>query len=270
MNGDTPVEYDTENGYINEPDGTLHIAASSSTGSKFYTNQVPDAYYAAVINDESRKSAIHFSITDTSITFKSYFLDDMTVFDTLTIYKTPHVHTPKSIDAKDPTCDKKGNEQYWQCTECEAYFADEACTTPTTPDEMIIKALGHDYNDATCAAPKTCQREGCDKTLGKPKDHSWLEPTCTDPYVCENCGATDGEPLGHKYANDCATTCTRCKDERTPTDHVDENKDHLCDECSAKLEREGAPIVLIIVISAALIASAAAATIILVKRKKSK
>ena len=271
MNGDTPVEYDTVNGYINEPDGTLHIAASSSTGSKFYPNQVPDAYYAAVINDEQRKSAILFSVTDTSITFKSYFLDDMTVFDTLTIYKTPHVHTPESVDANDPTCDKKGNEQYWQCTDCGAYFADEACTTRTTPDAMLINALGHDYNDATCAAPKTCQREGCDKTLGKPKDHSWLEPTCTDPYVCENCGATDGDPLGHKYVNACATTCTRCNDERTQPDHTDENKDYLCDACSAELEGEGAPLGLIIGISAALTALAvAAATIILVKRKKNK
>ena len=271
MNGDTPVEYEIENGYINEPDGTLHIAASSSTGSKFYPNQVPDAYYAAVINDEQRKSAILFSVTDTSITFKSYFLDDMTVFDTLTIYKTPHVHTPESIDANDPTCDKKGNKQYWQCTDCGACFADEACTTRTTPDAMLINALGHDYNDATCAAPKTCQREGCDKTLGKPKDHSWLEPTCTDPYVCENCGATDGDPLGHKYANACATTCTRCNDERTQPDHTDENKDYLCDECSAELEKDSSPIGIIIGISAALTASAVAAvTISFVKRKKNK
>ena len=271
MNGDTPVEYEIENGYINEPDGTLHIAASSSTGSKFYANQVPNAYYAAVINDEQRKSAILFSVTDTSITFKSYFLDDMTVFDTLAIYKTPHVHTPESIDANDPTCDKKGNEQYWKCTDCGACFADEACTTPTTPDAMLINALGHDYNDATCSAPKTCQREGCDKTLGKPKDHSWLEPTCTDPYVCENCGATDGDPLGHKYVNACATTCTRCNDERPQPDHTDENKDYLCDVCSAELEGEGAPLGLIIGISAVLTASAVAAvTINFVKRKKNK
>lgn len=268
MNGDTPVEYEIENGYINEPDGTLHIAASSSTGSKFYPNQVPDAYYAAVINDEQRKSAILFSVTDTSITFKSYFLDDMTVFDTLTIYKTPHVHTPESIDANDPTCDKKGNEQYWQCTDCGACFADEACTTPTTPDAMLINALGHDYNDATCTAPKTCQREGCDKTLGKPKDHSWLEPTCTDPYVCENCGATDGDPLGHKYVNACATTCTRCNDERPQPDHVDENKDYLCDVCSAELEKDSSPIGIIIGISAAAVVAVAVVVVVIIVKKK--
>lgn len=269
MNGDTPVEYDTANGYINEPDGTLHIAASSSTGSKFYPNQVPDAYYAAVINDEQRKSAILFSVTDTSITFKSYFLDDMTVFDTLTIYKTPHVHTPESVDAKAPTCDKTGIEQHWKCSSCGALFDDEACTISTTAAAEIVDALGHDYNDATCAAPKTCQREGCDKTLGKPKDHSWLEPTCTDPYVCENCGATDGDPLGHKYANACATTCTRCNDERPQPDHTDENKDYLCDVCSAELEKDSSPIGLIIGISAAaVVAVAVVVVVIFVKKKK--
>ena len=271
MNGDTPADYVVENGYINEPAGTLHIAASSSSGSKFYDSTIENGYYVAVENAEKRKSAIHFTVTDTSITFSAYFLDDMSVFDTLSIYKTPHAHTPKSIDAKTPTCEKKGNSQYWQCTECKAYFADEECTTVTTPEAQLIDALGHDYNDATCSAPKTCQRDGCDKTLGKPKDHSWLEPTCTAPYVCEKCGATDGEPLGHKYANDCATTCTRCKEERTPNPHTDSDGDRLCDACGAEVEVKSDPIVLMIVISAALTASAAAAaTVILVKRKKSK
>ncbi len=269
MNGATPTDDVETDGYISEPSGTLHIAASSSTGSKFYPNSVPDAYYAAVINDEQRKSAILFSVTDNSITFKSYFLDDMSVFDELTVYKKPHVHTPKSIDANDPTCDKKGNEQYWQCTECSAYFSDEACTTPTTPDAQASDALGHDYSSATCSAPKICQREGCGKTLGKPKDHVWREPTCTDPYTCENCDATDGEPLGHKYANACSTTCTRCKDVRAPSDHVDENKDHVCDACSAKLENDGAPIGLIIGISAvALVAIAAVVAVLIIKKRK--
>ena len=271
MNGDTPADYEVVNGYINEPAGTLYVAASSSTGSKFYESTVENGYYVAVENAEQRKSAIHFTVTDTSITFSSYFLDDMSVFDTLTIYKTPHVHTPDSIDATEPTCDEKGNEQYWQCTECKAYFADESCTTPTAPEAHVIKVLGHDYSDATCAAPKTCQRDGCDKTLGKPKDHSWLEPTCTAPYTCENCDATEGDPLGHKYENDCAVVCTRCKAERTPNDHTDSDGDHLCDACGAEVEVHDTPIVLTIAISAALIISVAAViTIIFLKRKKSK
>lgn len=270
MDGDTPVKYDTSNGYIDEPAGTLHIAASSSTGSKFYDSTVVDGYYVAVENAEKRKSAIHFSITDSSLTFSAVFLDDMSVFDTLTINKTPHVHTPESIDATAPTCDTKGNEQYWRCTSCSALFADEACTTPTTPDAQSVKALGHDYTDATCSAPKTCKREGCDKTLGKAKDHSWLEPTCTDPYTCENCGATEAEALGHKYANACSTQCTRCKADITPGEHADNNGDRFCDACGFEMEEEKSSTVLIIVISAAAVVAIAAFTVIILKKRKNK
>lgn len=243
MDGDTPAEYEVENGYINNPAGTLHIAASSSTGSKFYENKVPDAYYAAVINDENRKSAILFSVTDESIAFKSYFLDGMSVFDTLTIYKEPHVHTPESVDGKEPTCDKTGIKQHWRCTTCDALFADEACTIPTTLEAQKLDELGHDYNDATCTAPKTCKRD--------------------------DCGATEGVALGHKYANACSTVCDRCKNTRTPADHVDKNKDYICDECSAELERDGAPVGLIIGISAtAVVAIAAVAVVFIIKKRK--
>ena len=149
-------------------------------------------------------------------------------------------------------------------------FADEECTTPTTPAAHVIDSLGHDYNDATCSSPKTCQREGCDKTLGKPKDHSWLEPTCTDPYVCENCGATDGAPLGHKYVNACATVCTTCKAERTPNDHTDSDGDRLCDACGAEVEGKSAPLVLVIAISSTALIAIAALTVIILKKRKRK
>lgn len=68
------------------PEGTLYLCASSSTGSKFYEKQY-DPDFAACENYEKRKSAIYFTVTDTTLTLTSYFLDDMTVFDTFTIYK---------------------------------------------------------------------------------------------------------------------------------------------------------------------------------------
>ncbi len=69
------------------PTGTLHISASSSTGSKFHTSYSDDVYFAAYQNDEKRKSAIHFVIDGDSIVMNSYFLDTMTVFDSFTIEK---------------------------------------------------------------------------------------------------------------------------------------------------------------------------------------
>lgn len=107
MDGDTPTDDDISGGYVSEPSGTLHLAASSSTGSKFYSNQVGAPSYAAVINDEDRKSVIHFSVTGDTLSFKSYFLDDMSVFDSFSVYKAPHVHTPELVEASTPTCEKK-------------------------------------------------------------------------------------------------------------------------------------------------------------------
>lgn len=53
--------------------------------------------------------------------------------------------------------------------------------------------------------------------------HVWNDPTCTEPKTCSECGAIDGEPLGHDYKSvhkdaDCSHgaktvyTCTRCGD----------------------------------------------------------
>lgn len=39
--------------------------------------------------------------------------------------------------------------------------------------------------------------------------HTWADATCTEPRHCTECGATEGEPLGHDYQEeDIAATCT--------------------------------------------------------------
>ena len=70
------------------PSGVVYICANSSTGSKHYSQDLFDGYFVAKENYEKRKSAIKLVVTDTSITMVSYFLDDMTVFDTFTIRNT--------------------------------------------------------------------------------------------------------------------------------------------------------------------------------------
>lgn len=43
--------------------------------------------------------------------------------------------------------------------------------------------------------------------------HSWVPPTCTEPIVCTECGATKGEALGHTFVSaTCVapSTCARC------------------------------------------------------------
>lgn len=39
--------------------------------------------------------------------------------------------------------------------------------------------------------------------------HTWQDATCTEPKTCSECGATEGEALGHEYSEeDKAATCT--------------------------------------------------------------
>lgn len=137
---------------------------------------------------------------------------------------TPVVEVPAS-------CTKDGVEAHYICLNCGGMFADEACTEkldekpvipaghkwkstegkePTCTESVagavcevchvekdIVEALGHDFADATCEAPKTCKREGCGVTEGEALGHDWKDPTCTEPKTCKTCGDTEGEALGH-------------------------------------------------------------------------
>ena len=54
--------------------------------------------------------------------------------------------------------------------------------------------------------------------------HKWKDATCTEPKICEKCGETEGEPLGHDFDEatcETAKTCKRCGDkEGEPLEHV--------------------------------------------------
>ena len=94
----------------------------------------------------------------------------------------------------EPDCEHAGTGVYT------AAFEDERFAVQTK--EVEITALGHDWKDATCTAPKTCTR----------------------------CDATDGEPLGHDYgawmkADDLQHQRVCSRDES----HV-EKEDHTWDE----------------------------------------
>lgn len=65
--------------------------------------------------------------------------------------------------------------------------------------------------------------------LGAFHQHTWKDATCTEPKTCTECGATEGDPLGHDYQEqDVAATCTqagkkiftcsRCDDQYTEPD----------------------------------------------------
>ncbi|MBR5139478.1 MAG: metallophosphoesterase family protein, partial [Clostridia bacterium] len=85
MNGTELSGDEVYDNKVVNPTGVLHISAGSSTGTKYHDAYSDDVPFAAYQNDERRKSAIHFTVTENSIVMTSYFLDDMSVFDTFTI-----------------------------------------------------------------------------------------------------------------------------------------------------------------------------------------
>lgn len=56
--------------------------------------------------------------------------------------------------------------------------------------------LSHEWQEATCEAPKTCAK--CGETEGEALGHVWQEATCEAPKTCSVCAATEGEKLAHE------------------------------------------------------------------------
>ena len=71
------------------------------------------------------------------------------------------------------------------------------CLCEDSYKEAFTPAVGHQWNKATCAAPKTCAI--CGVTEGTALDHSWKDATCTTPKTCVICGVTEGATVPHVF-----------------------------------------------------------------------
>ena len=92
------------------------------------------------------------------------------------------------------------------------------------------KACTHTWDAGTDTTPATCTDSGvktftcsvCKETKTEripAKGHQWENATCTAPKTCSVCSATDGNPLGHTFGDWCVTTAATCteKGEKTRT-----------------------------------------------------
>ena len=77
-------------------------------------------------------------------------------------------------------------------------------TTEPTAAPTTVPPHTHNFNAATCIAPKTC---ACGATEGKANGHNWKDATCSEPKTCTVCGATSGLTAGHNFSNGKCTTC---------------------------------------------------------------
>ncbi len=171
----------------------------------------------------------------------------------------PTGHDVAYFPDKAATCEERGNRAYYQCLNCEVYFADADCEYELPESFIFTPAADHDYVDTT--VDPTCDEEGyiqhvcsvCGATtesdyiaaLGHDYTLAESAPTCTEPgmlkYSCMRCGDSYEEvneaapALGHDYIavvteptcteNGFTTyTCSVCED--TYTDNVIEATGH--------------------------------------------
>ena len=164
---------------------------------------------------------------------------------------------------------QKGNKEYWQCTDCEKYFSDEACTTIIAEGSWVLEAnhsvgdwltddtnhwkectgCGADVDKATHSDVNTDNDHKCD-TCSKDNitEHTYTQtayqaPTCIATgyrtYTCSICSHSYTETLAtidHTRGeaireNEIAATCTK-------TGSYDEVVYCSVDGCNVELSRE--------------------------------
>ena len=154
-------------------------------------------------------------------------------------------------------------------------FSSATCTKAPTctvcgATSVWDSALGHNYSAATCTTAKTCTRCGttsgsalghdysstwstdsgthwrwCSRSCGAYTDwtsHSGGTNTCTAGAACSTCGYVYGSALGHAWPSSYSTTstqhyknCTRCSTRLETGNHVDNDKNGLCETCNYRM-----------------------------------
>ena len=69
-------------------------------------------------------------------------------------------HKMTKTEAKAATCEKDGNVEFYTCSVCGNRYADEAGETALADEEIVIEALGHDWDEGTPVKPATCTERG--------------------------------------------------------------------------------------------------------------
>lgn len=131
-------------------------------------------------------------------------------------YERTHVcanHLTK-VEEKLADCTNPGNIEHYKCS-CGKLYEDATAAVELTEDQVKRDALGHDWIDATCTEPKTCDR--CGETEGTALGHNWATEWSSNAdnhwHACTRCDAKDGEGAHNPGAPATETTpqiCTDC------------------------------------------------------------
>lgn len=94
-------------------------------------------------------------------------------------------HTPAHMEETQSTCAKRGNIEFWKCGSCKNSFAEEACVTKLTEDEIYKPLAAHPYklcfDDTRHFKLPTCGHDAEEKDGA---EHTYDGRTCTDCGFC--------------------------------------------------------------------------------------
>ena len=74
----------------------------------------------------------------------------------------------------------------------------------TTVDVVVEAPHTCEFSEPTCTEPGKCS---CGLTQGEALGHTWADADCDTPKTCSVCSATEGEALGHTFAEGTCSVC---------------------------------------------------------------
>lgn len=116
---------------------------------------------------------------------------------------------------------------------CEHEWKDATCDQPKTCELCGATEgapVGHTWKAATCVAAKTC--ETCEKVEGEALGHTWVDATCEKAKICSTCKTEEGEALGHTWVDattEAPKTCSTCQ--KTEGEPIDVDDRFTTDNC---------------------------------------
>ncbi len=114
---------------------------------------------------------------------------------TRSIARIGHKHYLTKVDKIDPTCTEDGQREYWICEKgnypCSHIFSNSAGVEELNADDLIVPALGHDWQEPTytwnadntrCTAVRVCNNNPAEIERETVETNSNVEkePTCTE------------------------------------------------------------------------------------------
>lgn len=167
--------------------------------------------------------------------------------------KDPHNHTSAELVYTVRAENASMHDVTHAC--CGAFLRKEYHSggTATCVSAALCQHCGHEYGLEDNASNHESEeviyridtgREGmhiavhacCGREIAR-ESHSGGTATCQSGPLCQHCGAEYGEPHAHEFDNACDSICNLCeKQVRALVFHVDNDQNHVCDECQTTLE----------------------------------